>query len=296
VDVTLKPDLLTDIGTTARRFMKRNVTPVKDLRSFIGKCSHVSTLIYVWRPFLTELWGALSSASSSSSSARGRSKGPPQCVWLRQIQSAVQWLLAFLDGRRGTVHRVYQLDGYLGRGRRMRVLLDASPWGLGAALFWDDQPAAWFTSELTPADCEIFGHAIGSSSGQQTWEALVVLVALRIWLNDWRDVRASLEATSDSVSALTLLLSLKARGAGPAIVAREVALLLGDAAFRPNAVIHTPGVSHVIADALSRRYQPGVAFRVPLALAGAKEMTAPPRPRAYYKALGSPNDRDAGAW
>eukprot|EP00972_Heterocapsa_arctica_P100533 14822694-Heterocapsa_arctica.AAC.1 len=85
-----------------------------------------------------------------------------------------------------------------------------------------------------------------------------------------------------------------ARGRRPGIVARELALDLGDAAFRPNAVIHAPDVSHVLADALSRRYQPGVAFRVPLALAHAREVTAPPRPRAFYRALASPSGRDQG--
>ena len=55
-------------------------------------------------------------------------------------------------------------------------------------------------------------------------------------------------------------------------VARELALDLGDAAFWPNIVTRTPGVASEIADALSRKHQPGVEFCLPSCLQGVPEV------------------------
>ena len=66
-----------------------------------------------------------------------------------------------------------------------------------------------------------------------------------------------MEIVSDNVSLLTLLLSFKATGSGPATVAREIALDLADMAFAPKVLTHTPGVAHKVADFLSRRHAPG---------------------------------------
>ena len=50
------------------------------------------------------------------------------------------------------------------------------------------------------------------------------------------------------MAALTLMLSLRARGSGPAIIARELALELGDGSFAPDLVEHLPGVVNVEAE------------------------------------------------
>ena len=51
------------------------------------------------------------------------------------------------------------------------------------------------------------------------------------------------------------------------IIARELALDLADACFVPDIVAHSPGGAMGTADALSRKFQPGVVFQLPLALA-----------------------------
>ena len=81
--------------------------------------------------------------------------------------------------------------------------MDASPWGLGAILFVDGVPRRWLSSSLSQDDASILGHAIGSSTGQQPWECLLLLVSLKTWLPAWQLERASLEVRSDSVAALT---------------------------------------------------------------------------------------------
>ena len=72
------------------------------------------------------------------------------------------------------------------------------------------------------------------------------------------------------------------------IIAREIALCLVHYSFLP-AVDHTPGVAHVIADALSRIYDPSKPEAQDIlqhpALAQAVLTEVPIRTPTYYKAL-----------
>ena len=51
---------LQDLLSIIETMETRNVILVKELHSFAGKCTNVATLLYMWRPFLTQLWAALS--------------------------------------------------------------------------------------------------------------------------------------------------------------------------------------------------------------------------------------------
>ncbi len=57
---------------------------------------------------------------------------------------------------------------------------------------------------------------------------------------------------SDSVSGLTLVRRLKCTGKGPAIIARERALDIAHAIYRPDVAEHVPGLANKICDDLSR--------------------------------------------
>ena len=52
------------------------------------------------------------------------------------------------------------------------------------------------------------------------------------------------------------MLRLKTSGAGPGIIAREVALDISDALYRPDIVQHVPGVANKVCDILSRHSNP----------------------------------------
>ena len=56
-----------------------NIISLKSLRSLSGKCSNFSTLLFSWRPFLSELWAAQHSSENSNSGA------PPGCVWTNRL-------------------------------------------------------------------------------------------------------------------------------------------------------------------------------------------------------------------
>ena len=259
----------------------RNIYPIRELRTLAGKANHIAGVIYTWRPFLQELWGALHSDEKES-------RAPFNCVWTRQIAHTLVFLLSFLAGHTGAIQRVYNLQVYLGRGSRVTIKVDASPWGLGAILLVDGVPQSWFSSELTDDDFSLFGHEQGSSSGQQTWECLALLVALRQWRDDWQHLRAVLEVRADSVASLTMAMSMKAGGRGPGIIARELALLLGDAEFRPSVLSHVPGIANVSADMLSRRFDPNKKFTLPPCLRSVREVHPPVRGKAYYLTLSPP--------
>ena len=58
-------------------------------------------------------------------------------------------------------------------------------------------------------DFERFGHRRGQAAGQQTWECLAALVALRCWTKFWRNHRVRLTVRGDSVAMLTMLCLFK---------------------------------------------------------------------------------------
>ena len=89
----------------------------------------------------------------------------------------------------------------------MNAILDfrlyASPFGHGGCLRVDGIIEGFF---------RILGHPLGTSDGQQAWEALATLVALRLWSSRWRNRRVQMAIISDSGTALALSLQMKATG------------------------------------------------------------------------------------
>jgi hypothetical protein len=264
-----------------QKFMRGgNVISLKELRTYVAKAANFAMLLFAWRPFLGELWAAVSGKDGSSGAPKG-------CVWRKQVAPALRWLLAFLEQTRGTINRVYTLQAHRGGSDHDKILIcsDACPWGFGAALFIGGVAIEFFTAELDAIDCEIFEQTIGSAAGQQAWEALAIVVSLRLWLPYWRKSRVTLEVRADNITALTMLAAFKGTGHSMGILAREVALDIGCGIFRPDICAHSPGVAHKVADALSRKHAPGFDYSLPSCLVEATEILAPLRPRSYYRSL-----------
>ena len=94
----------------------------------------------------------------------------------------------------------------------------------------------------------------------------------------------NLKIMGDSVTAMVLRLKLKARGTGPALIAREIALDMADSLYQPNVIGHLPGVANTIADYLSRP-EKRRTLPEPRALAGAIRRSVPHRPRSWWRTL-----------
>ena len=141
--------------------------------------------------------------------------------------------------------------------------LDASAWGLGGVLVEDGIVQTWFASSISTEELQLLGLDLGECAAQQAMEALALLVALRAWHARWRSLRPLIRVRSDSISALTIALKMKTKGAAPGIIAREMAFDIADSCYRPSIAEHVPGDHNVIPDMLSRKFQPGANYKVP---------------------------------
>ena len=81
------------------------------------------------------------------------------------------------------------------------------------------------------------------------------------------------------MTALHLLQDLKSKAPGGNRVAREIAILLGDACYRPDVITHTPGIANELTDALPRRLDPTRAkdWPIPSCLADVTPTAVPRR-------------------
>jgi hypothetical protein len=278
VIASVKQSILSALEEQIGKCMKCNVIARTELMSLAGRANHVAALLWTWRPFLQHLWAALYLDSASA---------PQNCVWVRQILSSIQWIAAFLHGKRGSLSRTFHLSAFMNLGTKISITIDASPWGLAAYMCESDVPVSWFSSEITDADCALYGVKRGDCEGQQIWESLASLVALRLWKGRWLYGRISLKVRGDNMTMLQLLVRLRpptaSRGLG--LISREIALDIAEAAYSPDVSEHLPGIANLTADALSRKHEPGVCWSLPAALHRIPEAIVPDRVNAYYRTL-----------
>ena len=188
--------------------------------------------------------------------------------------------------------REYTLESFTTLLPSATMVLDASPYGLGGILIEDGEITTYFASELTHHDERIHKARIGSDKGQQIWESLCILVALRLWRVLWMQRKVTLSLKSDNMAALVLAAKLKASGSR-SLIARELALLYSESSFEPRWTVHLPGVLNIIPDALSRLTDPSGKYQIPAALACVKPIAVPSRPESYYTTLAISHSRRA---
>ena len=160
-------------------------------------------------------------------------------------------------------------------------------WGGWMAV--NDIIVKYFYCAIHDFDIELFSLVLGACEGQQTLECLAILVAIRAWIpSSEQRVQLCPVVRGDNVAALSMVLKMRPKTAHMGIIGREIALCLVHYSFLP-AVYHTPGVSHIIADALSRIYDPAKPDAIQIlqhpALQKAILTDVPTRSPSYYKAL-----------
>ena len=144
-----------------------------------------------------------------------------------------------------------------------------------------------FSSGLTREDSKHLGHELGEASGQQCWESLCALVALRVWRKHWDSRRVKLLIRGDSVAMLTLVLRMKpSQSPGMGLIARELALDIAENVYQPDvATSHVSGIMNKMADQLSREAAPGGRDERPQALENVPETIVLPRKREWFRTL-----------
>jgi hypothetical protein len=242
----IKESIISDILSDLEWMLTVNIISKKNLHSLLGKLGHAAGLLIVIRPYLEPLWGALAAPDS---------KKHPHCIYTKQVDVELKWFQKCFKGEGIKIERFFTIDAFNRTGTVVEIGTDASPWGLGGWLIIDHEIKSYFASPITQQDVEKFGFQIGDPKGQQLFEALAILVAIKLWTQHWRQDRIVLKIRGDNVTALMQLVKLRPANPAHAIIARELGLLLVDLSFPPDAE-HTPGVAHVLADKLSRVYAP----------------------------------------
>eukprot|EP00971_Amphidinium_carterae_P348913 6490740-Amphidinium_carterae.1 len=176
VCVTIKESRVRELTELVCTALRANVVPSSELRTLVGKAASFATLLFTWRPFMSELYTALHDDAA-------RSSAPSNCCWTRQVEPALVWIQAFLSKQGGALIRRFAFDAFSAKPQVM-FITDASPWGLGGVLIKQGTLMEWYTSPLGPADLECLKISLGESSAQQAAEALALLVALRLWKHE----------------------------------------------------------------------------------------------------------------
>ena len=119
----------------------------------------------------------------------------------RQLEVSLRWVVAFWGDQGLSFSRVF---GETRPPAEFELVFDASPWGLGGILTKaSSSEALQFCHEpLTADDCTRFNAKLGDAKGQQYWEALSVLVGLKLWGPLVAKSQAIVKVKSDSVTAL----------------------------------------------------------------------------------------------
>lgn len=226
-----KESLLDDIWVELKEYSSPNIISIKALQYFAGKLNNVAILLVVLRTFLQPMWPSIYMHHSPMHLAT--LFGPSSCY------SHCIGPTPFLQGTVGGIFRRSDLAACQRVGPRIEIGSDVSPFGLGGWISRDGSIFELFASPITPDDGCIFGIVSTDSKGQQLWECLARLVALRLWLPLWSDHRLNLPVRGDNVGALALLLKMRPHDASHAVIARELAVVLIQAPFFLE-VIHTP--------------------------------------------------------
>ena len=279
VTATIKEEFMAELTTLIQDTLKRNKISLAELRSLAGKANHVATLIIAWRPFLDQIWAAIAKTKPDNA---GRDQ-----VWIKAISSSLRWILVFLRGEPGMLTRKWRVDYYSNPGIKAAIYLDASPFGFGAILIVEGIIRSWFAAPLSDHDVTIHQHRRGCSKGQQTWEALVLLIAVKLWLSWWGEVRTTVSIKSDNLAALAMAAKMKSNISG--LICKELALVMARASFQPRYLEHVPGVMNFTADSLSRLWDPSGNYGIPQDLPAELRMQVPDRDRSYYSTL-QPNE------
>ena len=185
--------------------------------------------------------------------------------------------------------RSYSLRHHFNEAPPFIIGFDASRLGVGAVLIRDTTVEEYLTDPISSHDERTFGLRAGDEDGQQLWEALSMLVALRTWRHIWATGRCNLTVEGDSMTALYMLVDIKSRSDINVLIAREIALELGSATYRPDQVRHIPGITNKLPDYLSRCMAPPHSeLPFPAALAGARRAHPAVRDASWYLARDVP--------
>ena len=267
--------------------------PIEIIQRLAGKTGWAAGVAPVIWAQVAPLWAACADAAKLRITAggcgdHGHGRTRPSKVGICRIMPSLLWLRALFASPGGELVRRVPVAEWTGPAR-IRFYVDASPWGGGAFLSVDGVPREYWYDAWTELDCKRFGVDIGCCKGQAIWEALALLISIRIWTRWWWDREFAIVAKSDSKAALGAF--EKARSKSPHInaIAREFAYDVALATYDPQFIFeHVRGKNNEWADALSRMAEPEGGASIPGPLRSLSRARVPARGPSFWRTSGSP--------
>ena len=96
------------------------------------------------------------------------------------------------------------------------------------------------------------------------------------------------------MAALSTICKMQTSSPSLGVIAREIALDIADAIYEPQIATHVPGIANVVADILSRRYDPAKIYTVPPLLSKAIEVHPESRDGKWWRTLTVPGAPKGG--
>ena len=114
-------------------------------------------------------------------------------------------------------------------------------------------------------------------------ENLAILIGVHLWFRLWNNQRVRVTIRTDSMAAIGAW--SKERSTTPSInmVVREMALDFAEGLYAFDVVQHIEGTKNVLADALSRMFEPGSDAVLPAELEDVLRDTPSVRDRSWWK-------------
>ena len=155
---------------------------------------------------------------------------------------------------------------------------------MGGILIIQGEIRKYFSEPITQHDCDRAGAKLHDPTFISVWEALAILVALRLWLPR-APALTRFEIKSDSIAALKSLEKGSSRSKPLNEVIREISLM--EALHGSSFIVtkHIPGVANSVPDALSRLSAPA-PHKIPDVLSTAKLEMSLPRDDKFWVTSG----------
>jgi hypothetical protein len=279
VTVSIPADKLSEAYKFCCNSLRHKAIPLKAMRSGTGKCQNIANVVTTIKPFCSYLWSALATSESSPVN-RGKHQ-KPAWVKTRKAQHGLKWLKQYFSGKQGPLERTFRLK--IPESCWLVISVDASPWGIGGILHTNGIVTNWFADVIQDSDLRVLTAVRADPAFQTTWEALAILVAVRLWLQSTHD-GIRIEIRSDSLSALSAAGKATSGSKAVRIILCELALeeaeLVGGSCY----LTHIPGSSNKWPDALSRLHAPSAA-EIPSELAAVARTPVGARTNLFWRSL-----------
>ena len=253
VEICLPAKKNTEILSALEEIMDNSRRMIRhaDIRKVAGKESWVAGFLPQLKPFVRQLWASL---------YKDRSDNKVELVYKKQVWPALAWLRRFhQQHQQDLVRHLFLVDRLLD-GLVLEV--DASTSGGGAAcwigarqLVQHRPPDAFVTTEWTSEDEELLGTRRGDPAHQATWEAFMVLLAIRHFVVP--GVRGRIVLVGDALGVWFGMVKFCARAGKINEIAKEVAMHLAPLGHELVGV-HIWSEANTLADGLSRVAELGV--------------------------------------